>query len=297
MILKLDPRWPVIWRSPTSVQIGIDPPRVVLHGVTESDERMLATLAVGVSPSGLDLVGTDAADFVTQLEPALLQTRGTRPEPVVAISGVGELTVQVATALGHHGIRTLVATDHTQLASCSPDVAVVIADYVVPPELHGFWLRRDVPHLAAVFSDTGAHVGPVVEPGTGPCLVCIELHRRRDDPEWASIATQLLSRKAPRASAVLLSEIVGRVGRMVLHRLDDTTTTPASGPHASLRIDAATGEITTREWTRHADCSCAALGAEGVSAIRRGTDSASAGQPGRSPSSPTRTSQASGGRG
>jgi hypothetical protein len=35
MILRLDPRFPMVWRTPTSVQLGIDPPLVILDPVTE----------------------------------------------------------------------------------------------------------------------------------------------------------------------------------------------------------------------------------------------------------------------
>ncbi len=288
MILKLDPRWPLVWRSPTSVQIGIDPPRVILHDVTETDERMLAALAVGVSASGLELIGAaGAASFVAQVEAALLAPSVPRREPVVAVSGSGPLTAHLATTLGHHGIRTLVATDHAQLASRSPDFAVIVADYVVSPELHGFWLRRDVPHLSAVFSDTGATVSPVVEPGSGPCLVCLDLHHRDADPHWSSIATQLLTRRAPAAPPVLVSELVGRVGRMVLQRLD-------GHPSAleSVHLDGATGEATSLTCAAHPSCACRSV--PDVSAVRRGIGSASADPTDRFPTQQTTTARASG---
>ena len=49
MILKLDPRYPVVWRSPSSVQVGIDPPIVVVEDLTSGQERLLAALGPGVS--------------------------------------------------------------------------------------------------------------------------------------------------------------------------------------------------------------------------------------------------------
>ena len=55
---------------------------------------------------------------------------------------------------------------------------------------------RDVPHLAVVFDDDGARVGPLVEPGAGPCLRCLDLGRRDADPAWPAIAAQLAGRPA-----------------------------------------------------------------------------------------------------
>ncbi len=76
MILRLDPRLPIVWRSPSSVQLGVDPPVVVLNEVTEIQERILAALAVGVSEPGLTMIAQghldQRDDLLRRLVPALV---------------------------------------------------------------------------------------------------------------------------------------------------------------------------------------------------------------------------------
>lgn len=256
VILKLDPRWPLAWRTPTSVQIGVDPVRVLLDEVTLTDERMLAALAVGISRPGLELIGrSETQRFLNQLEPVLLPVRKSTAPRTVAITGAGPFVERLADALGHHGIEVLVASRPADFPQSTPDLAVAVGHYVVHPELRGHWLRRDVPHLPVVFADSAVTIGPLIEPGRGPCLVCVELHRRDDDPAWPAVATQLMGRRAPLDHGVLVNETVGAVGRVVLDRL----AVGEAGARASVRIDAATGSRESRAWEQHPDCGCAEM--------------------------------------
>ena len=55
MTLRLDPRRPIVWRTPHSLQIGVDPVLAVLDDVSEGDARLIDALAVGVPRSGLEI--------------------------------------------------------------------------------------------------------------------------------------------------------------------------------------------------------------------------------------------------
>jgi hypothetical protein len=270
MTLRLDPRYPLVWRTPFSVQLGIDPGMVVLDDLTPIQERMLAALTVGISAPGLAMMArghTEEHDaLLAALVPVLARPARDLPVPTVAISGSETTVTAIAAALAGSGVRTVLAADAADLADCAPDLAIAAGHFVLDPELHAFWLRRDVPHLPVVLSDTGVTVGPIVEPGTGPCLLCLELHRRDADDAWPAIATQLLGRRSHVESAVLLTEAAGAVGRLVIGRLSDG---PAAA--ASLRIDGATGARSYRQWQPHEDCGC-----RGLSPARPGTDWASA---------------------
>ncbi len=256
MILRLDPRFPMVWRTPTSVQLGIDPPLVVLDPVTELEERVLAALAVGVGESGLTMIArgqTAVRDaLLARLEPVLEGADPAAEPPLVAVSGLGPLSIELDAVLRASGLRVLLSPDPADLADEEPSLAVAIGHLVLPPALHALWLRRDVPHLPIVFSDGGVTVGPVVEPGTGPCLLCLELHRRDADPAWPAIATQLLGRSGSAESRLTAAESAAVAARIVLRRLVD-------GPAASaesVRLDAATGERTTSTWHPHPECGC-----------------------------------------
>lgn len=269
MILKLDPRYPVVWRSPSSVQVGIDPPVVVLHAVTEAQERLLAALAVGVSDAGVAIVTRQSAALSTELlerlSPALLAPDPRLDDPaVVAVSGVGPLADDLARILGGSGVHVLTSATADALVDRGVDLAVAIAHHVLPPALHSLWLRRDVPHLPVVFTDSAVLVGPLVEPGSGPCLRCLELHRRDADPAWPAVATQLLGRRGGAESALLASEGAAAAARLVLERL----ARGEPGASTAVRIDASSGERAVTQWQYHPDCGC--RGIEQLAAATRG---------------------------
>jgi len=266
VILKLDPRWPVAWRTPTSVQLGIDPPLFILEDVTETHERVLAALEVGVSEAGLGIVSrgrvAEAQELLDIIDAALLPPTPDREPLLVAISGADPTVMEIARALGGSNVHTVVGERAEDLIDQGADLAVVVGHYVLAPSLHAVWLRRDVPHLAVVFSDTGVQIGPVVEPGTGACLRCLELHRRDTDPAWPAVATQLLGRGGSAQPALLVMECAAAVARVVLGRLRDDSGASAPGEASgSLRIDAETGARTTRDWTAHPECGCLGIAA------------------------------------
>ncbi len=280
MILKLDPRWPLVWRSPSSLQVGIDPPLVMLNDVTELQERLLAALAVGVSDAGLGLVARGNAQerekLLELVAPALAIQERPSGAHLVAVSGSGPAVEELARVLSASGVHTLVSERADDLVDRGVEVAVAIGHFVLPPVLHALWLRRDVPHLPVVFSDSGVVVGPLVEPGGGACLRCLELAHRDADPAWPAVASQILGRRGGAESAVLAAEAAAVAARLVLGRLEGT----ASVPSESTRIDGATGERTTRRWQLHPECGCRGIGhlvsTDGTSAGRRGTGWAAA---------------------
>jgi bacteriocin biosynthesis cyclodehydratase domain-containing protein len=272
MVLRLDPRYPVVWRTPSSVQLGVDPAAVVLEGISELQERMLAALAVGVSQPGLAMLsrGRDAERdaLLETLAPVLAVPEAAANLPVVAISGVESISGVIVRVLAESGVQVIAGSEAGDLRDARPHLAIATGHFVLDPELHAFWLRRDVPHLPIVLSDTAMTIGPFVEPGAGPCLLCLELHRRDADAAWPVVAAQLLGRRSRAESAVLLAETAGAAGRMVLARLS-----AGAGAAASLRIDATTGIRTWRTWSAHPECGC-----RGIEVLER--SSFSPGRPG-----------------
>lgn len=251
MILRLDPRWPLVWRTPTSVQLGVDPPVVVLDPVTELEERLLAALAVGVSESGLSMIarGHDGvrASLLERIAPALEPREAAPIAPAIAIVGVRPFGAELEALLLTRGVRVIAPAGPER-----PDLAVVVSHHVIPPDQQAYWLRRDVPHLPVVFTDRAVHVGPVVEPGAGPCLLCLELHHRDADPAWPAIASQLLGRVGTSESALTGREAAVVAARLILTRV-------SSGPatqHTVVRIDAETGARETTAVEAHPDCGC-----------------------------------------
>ncbi|WP_168627977.1 MULTISPECIES: TOMM precursor leader peptide-binding protein [unclassified Cryobacterium] len=277
MTLRLDPRFPLVWRSPDSAQLGIDRPVVTFEHVPLAEERMLYSLTLGATRGGISVVAAEAGytelrieRFLSAVQPALLP----KPQPSVTRSitvlGTGPTANAIATLIAESGHRPRVAGSDVGLAARKADAAIALAHFVLEPELHGLWLRRDIPHLPVVFGDTSVRVGPLIEPGLGPCLHCLERHRADADPAWPAIASQLLGQRGLAETAMLAAEAASTAARLVLNRF----AAGRPGTATSVTIDAATGERHYQAWSRHPDCGCA--GVDAISATRRGTGTAAA---------------------
>jgi bacteriocin biosynthesis cyclodehydratase domain-containing protein len=265
MVLKVRTGVPLVWRSPRSLQFGVDTPLVVLDDLDDGAERLVSALVGGISRSGLDMMartlGVDAVELLARLAPVLEPVLGPVLEPVlepelepavmpaVVVTGSGPLADELRTMLRQQGVLA----ESGQL----PELVAVVADWVIAPDDHGRWLRRDVPHLPVVVGDRGVTIGPLVEPGSGPCLYCVQLTRTDSDPAWPAIASQLWGRPAPPLSRIALGEAAARTAREIQARL--TAESPGRGAAAtSLHLDARDGAVSSRVWRPHAACRCAA---------------------------------------
>jgi hypothetical protein len=263
MVLKVTAAVPLVWRSPSSLQFGIDRPLVVLDGIDERTERLIAALVGGISRSGFDmmvrsigLAVAEAAELLTRLEPVL--DRETAASAArVAVSGDGPLADELRQVLQAEGVLAAPSEG-------SPDLAIIVAGWVIAPEDHGAWLRRDIPHLPVVIGDGGVTIGPFVEPGSGPCLYCVQLTRTDDDPAWPAIATQLWNRPVPALSRLAVDEVAAFTARRVLDRVRSggvvstgSATVNSTTARLSWHLPADGGAVSSRAWTRHVACRCA----------------------------------------
>jgi bacteriocin biosynthesis cyclodehydratase domain-containing protein len=236
MVLKLAAGVPLIWRSPTGIQLGAARPLAVLDDVTPAHERLLAALETGISETGFAMMaraaGTDAERLLDRIAPAL--EAPARPPRRVTVYGEGDLAQELVRQLGR---------------SDDPELVLLVAAWVLAPAEHGSWLRRDVPHLPVVVGDRIA-VGPLVRPGETACLHCVGLARRDADPAWPAIATQLHGRPAPALTRTAIAEAAAFVAR----RLDVDDVAPGT----SWELDPRDGSVSVARWERHPECSCAA---------------------------------------
>jgi bacteriocin biosynthesis cyclodehydratase domain-containing protein len=130
----------------------------------------------------------------------------------------------------------------------------VAADAAAADEL----VSLDVPHLSVVVREDDVLVGPLVRPGAGPCLRCLDLHRADRDPAWPSILAQVLG--GPRRERRLEVEpalavlVAGLVGLQVLATLDGFSRPATAG--ATLEVELPDGLVARREWPAHPACGC-----------------------------------------
>jgi bacteriocin biosynthesis cyclodehydratase domain-containing protein len=266
--MRLDPAIPVVWRDPHTIQLGVDRPLRLPADDSTASERMLHALQAGVLRAGLEVIGTDAgatpaqvADFVRRISPVLT------PPAVASAGRVGTVALEGdADELAY--LRRLLPHVQVEEASQRPDLAVVFASYVVPPQQQARWLRRDTPHLPVIFSDQGVEIGPLIEPGIGPCLRCLWLNRTDADPAWPAIGTQLAGRTAPTKTPLVLARITSDVAVIVRRRLESGRD---DGEATSTYYDVSTATVSVRRHRPHPACGCRALPGN-VTALPSGHD-------------------------
>lgn len=253
MVLRLDPVVPLVWRTPDSVQLGIDPPYAVLDDVTEGVERLLSALRAGISESGWAMLARQAGvppertrELLERLDPFLLRPEAPRPGRVLVL-GSGPIAAELSMLLRDAGSAPPARGD-------DPALAVLVADWVVGPDDAARWLRRDVPHLPIVAADRQVTVGPFVEPGRGPCLYCVHLARADADPAWPAIATQLWGREpAPHPRLTVLAAAC-----FAARRIEARLREGPSGSARAWRLGDAGATVSAWTTRTHPRCSCAA---------------------------------------
>jgi len=111
MVLRIDPRYPLVWRSPSTLQIGASVARVVFAELNEVDERLIAALSVGVTKPGLTVIarscGADDSAvpaILGTLAPVLAPVRQPRT-PEVTVVGTGVTALRITEALGGAGVH------------------------------------------------------------------------------------------------------------------------------------------------------------------------------------------------
>ncbi|ROS51589.1 hypothetical protein EDF50_1907 [Frigoribacterium sp. PhB24] len=273
MHLVLDPRAPVVWRDPSTLQVGVDRPTLVLNPVSRLDERVVAAVAAGHGAGGLPtLVAHLGADplaveaCVERLRPALAGERlPSGPPPLVVVAGPGPVADAVARLLGSCGADVRRAAG--DLPPPRHATGVLVGGHVVDPGVVREWVRADLTHLLVRVGDRHARIGPVTVPGTTACARCLDLHAGDADGAWPAIAGQLSVRPLTAPPLLSVHEIATRAARRMWSRLAGATGTPDDAEVESVSI--ADGLVTRASVPSHPDCGCAALPRTGSPAVRR----------------------------
>ena len=139
----------------------------------------------------------------------------------------------------------------------SIDCAVVVGQQALEPRRYVQWLNRDVPHLALSFEVDFASVSPLIVPGRGPCLFCLEEARINQDPSWPVIASQLVTSKNRLDDAASRLFCAGLAIQKIIGQLDDTGGFKQTAKElVGYRLNLSTGSITEFSWPEHEACSC-----------------------------------------
>lgn len=190
----------------------------------------------------------------------LLAERSCRHLEVIGTGRTGSSLATTLAAAGVGSVRVLdrlpTADDAAAAGAHRPDLIVIIEHAVADAMAADRLLSADIPHLSVVIGEAGVMVGPLVVPGRGPCLRCLELHRADRDPAWPRLLAQLLSTRHVRSpeetSCAALA--AGLAGLQALGHLDGRRSPAALG--ATLEIELPDGLVSRRPWPAHPACGC-----------------------------------------
>lgn len=217
---------------------------------------------------------------------------GSRGRATVAIQGLDQLGLRVAQVLAQAGIGRLLLQDErpvtiddlgigtyrahdlsrarqdvafallraaspmTALSAppgARPDLVVLVEHGAVDPVRARPLMREDIPHLPVLVRELDVVVGPLVRPGEGPCLRCLDLHHCDDDARWPAVATQLTARPPEGVETSLAWFGAALAAHQVLAVADGRGVLVAG---TSLEVSATYPLPRYREWAVHPDCGC-----------------------------------------
>ncbi|GAA3610928.1 cyclodehydratase [Marihabitans asiaticum] len=255
-------------RPDGAIQLGLDPrSALVTRGVTAAECRWLSTLdgsreegQVITAAAAHGITAERAESLIASFaEHGLVDRDGVVPDlrKAVAVVGAGSVPAHLAETLreaGVHPVRRLIdgLSDDEPAAA---ELAVLVCPVPVPAGAGETWRAAGTAHLPVWCGRTHASVGPLVVPGAGPCLQCLELTRVTLDPGWSWIRAQISRPQVGpvvpvEAEVTLRSLVVGIAAGVVI----DTLT---SGPDPSgWSLDAfAPGPcLERRRWPRQPGC-------------------------------------------
>lgn len=265
-MLRLDPAYPPVWRSATTLQFGAAPVAVV-DDPAPWQQRLVHELARGIPDEALEPVASalGAPDhggtaFVRRIGRAIESPpAGDPPRVIVQVpSGFPWARADAtATALASTGTTVTMAAWHDAPDELIADAAtlVVLADHVVHPIRVAALMARDIPHLPIVFTGVGAEVGPFVRPGRTPCLACIAAHRRDADPTWPLVVSQLIGHPAAETDPSIAAE----AGIVAARQISEAERSATRQTTHSLTLRAGSLHRESRRHRPHADCRCRSL--------------------------------------
>lgn len=255
---RLDPAHPPLWRTPSSLQFGVDP-LVVVNDPAPWQQRLVRELELGMPDTAVvpfavaaGASSPAAERFVAQLEPVLAHSA---EPPHAVLQSAGEVPVAHVTAVANAMKAAGCDAEHAHrfdppgAAGSDASPLVVIAHRLVPPAFVAGLMSDDRAHLPIVLSPHRVQIGPLVVPGETACLSCLAAHRRDDDPVWPVIAAQLVGRPPADIDDALLSES-GIVAARLLSR-------GATGRSLTLFAGSLRRDEEQHRW--HEECRCRSL--------------------------------------
>lgn len=223
MVLRINPSRQPLWRSPTELQIGMEPNAPRLRDMTRGQERLIQMLYKGMPNSYLEeaaekLGVPNPNEILEAITPVLLEVSFPQVDEDFVARNFAEIC-RAQSTYNHSGESIIAQRQlHSVFLTSDPgcgkllndaltnsgigkinsseqethDFAILIGQQVLPPSSYSHWLNSMIPHIAVVFDHDGVTVSPVIETGKTPCLTCFHEQQIKHDESWPEIASQLL---------------------------------------------------------------------------------------------------------
>lgn len=245
-----EPRLPHLIRPGGRVQVGVGPGSWLVEGWLPRP----------------DSSGDPASQLLRRLAGQAVGAPGRAARLSATVSGDGQLAVRLRRAVGradldvdHAGpaegsTAPVAAARAADLPGDRAPLVVLVSHYLVPvgsarrPDLRG---RRLLP----VVEQTGrVVVGPWLAPPAGPCLHCLDLHRRDRDAEWPAIAAQLEDPLTSPPPPLHPPEVLDVVEALVVLLVLAAARAAGIDTAVCYEVGAETPHVVTRRWTVHPVC-------------------------------------------
>jgi len=237
------------------------------HALTVESPAHRLDLA-GLAPPLRDALRPDAAALACAYRSSDdgYAVLGRRARRRVVVSGTGGLPTVLVQAMRQAGVGHVLTgryADDAPTGVTAPDLVVLVGVGALDAEAGSRWRRGRVPHLPVVLHGTCAEVGPLVVPGAGPCLRCLDLTRADHDPGWPAVLAQLTPEAVGPArdasgETSLVFATAGVAAMTALAALDGHPHPPGT----SFRIGLPVPRLTEQVWPVHPQCGCGGAGAE-----------------------------------
>ncbi|NYF17298.1 hypothetical protein HDC37_002126 [Microbacterium sp. AK009] len=233
-MLRLDPAFPPLWRSPWAVQFGLDSV-ATLTAPDTWQERLIHELGTGLPAAALPLVAASlgapaggAEDLLAAISPALERPRP--PTPTRAVIQVADdvapaVVETLEAALACCGVALERSDWPGEMPSDRALPVVALAAHLVHPARAAALMASDVTHLPVILAGSRVRVGPLIVPGITACLSCLALTSTDADGGWPLLAAQLCGRPIVEVAPTLLVEAAAWAVRLLS---GEGTTTPTS---------------------------------------------------------------------
>lgn len=246
-ITRLDPAVPLLWRDADTLQLGLaDGIRIPVDA--EWVELLLARMAAGFRRSAFDVVAHavgaprgEARMLLARLQPLLVDDDRSVP-PAAWVEGV-----DLADARCEYRMREALADEGVVIADRADRgaVGVVLVRGAAAALQFAGYLRDDTPHLPVALERGRTTIGPLVLPGTTPCLSCRDAHERDADGAWPRMHAQLIGRDPGPVSAARIADAATLVARVL-----------TGPPEGGAFVEVSEGERVWRSATFHEECRC-----------------------------------------